>query len=148
MFILANDQVEAFDNTFRDNNTTHVSIISYNTARILSGLEEPTDPNFDPFTESIYVLNNTYVGGGTMPDPDLADLVAIIGGLPVPHIFLDGDVDPDKRVDGELPDELRTCIQETDDPNRFIVFVGLSRDLTPYDCELPRLPIVAIPGVD
>ena len=64
-----------------------------------------------------------------MPDSDLADLVALIG-LPVPNIVLDGDVDQEKLVDGALPDELRTCIQETDDPDRFIVlFGGLSRDL-------------------
>jgi hypothetical protein len=79
-----------------------------------------------------------------MPDPDLAALVALVG-LPIPNIFLDGDVDPDKLVEGELPEGLRTCIQE---PNAtFVLLVGLSRDLEPFDCELPRLPIVAIAGV-
>jgi parallel beta-helix repeat protein len=144
MFVLANDQVEIFDNRLRDNDTTHLTIISYNTARLLGDIGKPDDPDFDAYSEGIYILDNTYEGGGTMPDSDLQILVDIIG-LPVPNIFLDGDVDPAKLVDGALPEELRTCIQESS--ATFIVLTGLSRDLEPYDCALPRLPIVAIPGV-
>jgi parallel beta-helix repeat protein len=148
VMILANDQVEVFDNMFKDNNTSQITLISYNTAVLISGLSPPTDPNFDAFSESLYILTNTYDGGGTMPDDDLQVLVPLVG-LPIPSVVIDGDVDPAKLVDGALPDDLRNCIEG--DPS----FVNLnipgafqiSRDLTPYQCTHPRLPEVAIPGV-
>jgi len=155
MFILANDQVEVFDNTFRDNNSGAVSVISFNTAQFL-GQEPPNDATFDPFTESIYLVDNTYVGGGTMPDSDLDLLLMIIGREVVPQITVDGDVDPEKLVAGVLPEALRTCVQEPTADS----FVNLnlpaiiaqtgtfSFDPVPFDCALTRLTPVAIPGVN
>jgi parallel beta-helix repeat protein len=151
ILILANDKVEVFGNEFRDNNSAHLSAISYNTAEFL-GSGPANDPSFDPFSESLYFLDNTYVGGGTLPDPDLELLVQLIGGPPIPHIVIDGDVDPDKQVAGELPGPLRTCIQESS-----ATFVNLNIpvqpiptpefDLAPFDCSLSRLTPVAIAGV-
>ena len=154
IFVLANDQVEIFGNSLRENDTNAISVISYNTAQFF-GLAAPTDPAFDPFSESIYVLDNTYDGGGT--DPDLGDLedilVGLVGGLPLPQIVYDGDVDPAKLVDGALPDALRTCVQDSGtfvDLNVPAIVAGepmVSKDPTPFDCSLARLTPVSIPGV-
>ena len=53
LMVLANDKVEVFGNTFRDNNTSQITMISYNTAAVLGGLEVPDLPEFDPFSESL-----------------------------------------------------------------------------------------------
>jgi parallel beta-helix repeat protein len=151
MLVLANDGVEVFDNRLRDNNSSQLAVISYNTAEFL-GAPPAADAAFDPFSESIYFAGNTYIGGGTMPDPDLDLLITLIGGPPVPNIVIDGDVDADKLEEGMLPADLRTCIQESG-----ASFVNLnladfpntppSRDLAPYNCTLQRLVPVAIAGV-
>ena len=95
------------------------SASSPSTRRSSSASRAPTDPSFDPFSESIYILDNTYSGGGTAPDlGDLTDsFVELVGGLPVPQIAYDGDVDPDKLVDGMLPDDLRFCVQDSAAPS-------------------------------
>jgi parallel beta-helix repeat protein len=155
IFVLANDQVEIFGNTLSDNDTNQITVLSYNTAQFF-GVSAPNDPNFDPFSESIYILDNTYSGGGTAPD--LGDLTAVfvelVGGLPVPQIAIDGDDDPAKEVEGALPAALRTCVQ--DDNGTFVnlnipsVIAGdpmVSKDPAPFDCSHTRLAPVAIPGV-
>ncbi len=154
IFVLANDQVEVFHNTFTDNNSGTISLISYNTAQVF-GVSPPNDPNFDAFSESIYLVDNIYNGGGTDPDPDLAILLALIDREVVPQITYDGDVDPAKLVENALPEALRTCVQEPDADS----FVNLnlpavlaengtfSFDPAPFNCALTRLPPVAIPGV-
>ena len=156
IMILANDQIEVFGNSLRDNNSSQITLISYNTAQVLGGVEPPNNPEFDPFSESIYIHDNTYVGGGTSPLPqELRDvLTALLGGLPVPQIVYDGDVDPNKLVGGTLPDALRTCIQEPAatfvNLNVPLIAIGMpmvSRDLAPYDCSLERLTPIAIAGV-
>ncbi len=151
LMVLANDKVEVFGNTFRDNDALHIILVSYNTAVLIAGVEPPNDPDFDPFSESTYMHDNTYMGGGTMPPEDLAALVALVGGLPIPQIVNDGDVDPDKLQDGVLPDALRTCVQESAvtfvDLDIDNSFANVSRDLTPFNCSLERLTPVAIAGV-
>jgi parallel beta-helix repeat protein len=158
MFVLANDKVEVFGNTFRDNNTSSISLISYNTARLIGGLPAPSDPNFDAYSESLYVHDNTYVDGGTMPPSSLGTLLDLLetacglpGGKPVPQVVFDGDVDPAKLVGGTLPAALRTCVQ---DPGATFAnldfahgFANASCDAAPQNCSLEPLPPIAIAGV-
>lgn len=150
LMVLANDEVEVFDNTFRDNNTTHLLLIGFRTAAVVGGFVSG-DPNYDQFSETLYVLDNTYIGGGTMPEPGVGDLIGSIVGSPFPNILYDGDEDPQKFVNGQVPAGLRVCIQESSvtffdiDIPRLGAFA--SSDLTPFDCTHPRLPRVVIPGV-
>jgi parallel beta-helix repeat protein len=151
VMILANDQVEVFDNDFSDNGTTQILLISYNTARIIGGFSAPAS-GYDPYSESLYILDNSYVGGGTTPDPTAGMLLrGTVGNQPFPDILFDGYVDRSQLVDGVLPAALRTCIQEP--AATFLNFdlgevgANASFDLAPYDCTLDRLPAVAIPGV-
>ena len=155
IFVLANDQVEIFGNTLTDNDTNQITVLSYNTAQFF-GVSPPNDPAFDPFSESIYILDNTYSGGGTNPDlDDLTEVfIGLVGGLPVPQIAVDGDDDPAKEVEGALPAALRTCVQ--DDGGTFVnlnipaLLAGepmVSKDPEPFDCSHTRLSPVAIPGV-
>jgi parallel beta-helix repeat protein len=154
LLINANDEVEVFENDFVENQGTQVAVISYNTA-VLLGAAASTDPEFDPYSESIYFLNNNYVGGGDDPQPqELRDfLVALLTSigetLPVPNLVVDGDVDVAKFVGDELPAELRTCIREND---ATVINLGLgggtgnlSTDPAYFDCTLARLPAVVLP---
>jgi parallel beta-helix repeat protein len=150
MMVLANDQVEVFDNTFRDNDTTHVLLIGFHTAAIVGGFVS-RDPNYDLYSEGVYITGNSYEGGGASPEPSVAQLIGGIVGSPFPNILSDGDEDRRKFVDGALPDDLRLCIQEQnatfydiDLPN---VGTNASPDLEPFDCSHERLPAVIIPGV-
>jgi parallel beta-helix repeat protein len=159
MLILANDKVEVFGNTFQDNNTSHVVVISYNSAHALAGVAPSGDPNYDPYSESIFIHDNTYVGGGTAPANNVMFLVNLImaklgEGLPLPQIVVDNDVDPAKLVDGMLPANLRTCIQ---DPSATFINLNvpllatvpnITHDRAPFDCTLEPLPAVVIPGVE
>ena len=152
--ILANDHVEAFGNAFSDNDTAQVILVSYNSAEVLGGLSKPNDPNFDPYSESLYIHDNTYTGGGTMPPKNATFQVleTLLGGLPIPQIVYDGDVDPAKLQNGTLPDALRTCIQES--AATFVDLdvahncAALSHVSTVVNCALDPLPAVAIAGVN
>jgi parallel beta-helix repeat protein len=157
VLILANDEVEIFNNNLIENKSTQVSVISYGTATLL-GAGPSTDPAFDPYSESIYILGNTYVGGGDDPQPELlrsflVGLLAMLGEtLPVPNVVIDGDIDADKFVEDELPAELRTCVQEAAATTMNLGLGGgtgnLSVDPAVFECVLERLPPITIPGVE
>jgi parallel beta-helix repeat protein len=145
--ILSNDLVEIFGNTFRDNDATHIILISYNTGEMF-GAQQSTNPDHDPYTESIFVHDNTFEGGGENPPEDLGLLVTINGGLPLPNILYDGDVDASHLVGGQLPAHLRTCIQQPGatyiDLDVSHQFAGLNHDLEGVNCTLDPLPGITI----
>ena len=60
--IMANDQVEVFDNTIEQNQTAGLSIVSYLI------MDKPLkDPKYDPFCEAIYVHDNRFASNGGKP---------------------------------------------------------------------------------
>ena len=62
VMILANDQVEVFDNTIEQNQTTGLSVVSYMI------MDKPmTDANYDPFCEAIHVHDNRFASNGGKP---------------------------------------------------------------------------------
>ncbi len=81
VIVLANRNVHVFDNTFADNRSAHVLLMSY-------GLPF-TDPNYNPLPRDIVVRANRFSGGGTNPQGDLAPLAAALGGT-FPPIVTDG----------------------------------------------------------
>ncbi|HYD47317.1 MAG TPA: SO2930 family diheme c-type cytochrome, partial [Terriglobales bacterium] len=128
---------------------THILMISWNTAATAGGFST-NDRNYDRYSESIYILDNTFSGGGTDPESGIDSLIGSITGHPFPQILYDGDVDRRKLVDGVLPEELRTCIQEPEATfwNVDLSHVGAfaSPDKAPFDCTHERLQPVVIPG--
>ncbi|MCS6913073.1 MAG: parallel beta-helix domain-containing protein [Myxococcales bacterium] len=155
MFVMANDHVEVFGNTLRNNRTVSLAVISY----LVTGLPIE-DPAYDPYPESIYIHDNTFEGGGDSPDPTRQLSLAIgIYLRPIPDVIYDGLVDPKKLREGRLPDELRLCIRNNrriggtfgfaniDAANLPSGMPRISRDLGPHDCAHPPLSAVSIPGV-
>ena len=60
--IMANDEVEVFDNTIEQNQTAGLSIVSY-----LITDKPIKDAKYDPFCEAIYVHDNRFADNGGKP---------------------------------------------------------------------------------
>ncbi len=160
VMIMASDQVEVFDNTIENNQTTGLSIVSY----LLTG-KPLKDDKFDPFCESIHIHDNRFNGNGERPSGALGLLVSTVVGSPLPAILYDGIVNPKYLAGGSLPPELGIHIRNNGNAD-FASFDAASlkpgspgavgaagigprivRDLKLYDGELPALEPVSIDGV-
>ncbi len=158
VMIMANRHVEVFDNTIENNQNVNLSIISY----LASGKPYEQDPVYDPYCEAIYIHDNKFAGGGDKPNGRLGGMLKILAeGDTLPDIVYDGIIDPKKAVDGKLPAELAIRIQNNGDAD-FMNFDlanlnvdnpleikkgNISRDLKPYEGEMPKLSPVSIAGV-
>ena len=111
VLVMANDNVEIFDNRISDNRSANIIV----TSSFTIGLGGEDDPDFDGFPETVYIHDNELSGGGDQPDGLLAALLAILAPADgvLPHIVWDGSTDIEKILaDGRLPDELRICVRQ------------------------------------
>jgi parallel beta-helix repeat protein len=151
---LAAHEVEVFDNRFADNQTVNTGIISYYITQ-----RDWDDDGYDPYSDTIYVHDNEYVGGGTQPSGDLGLLlIAALGSVlenpvVVPDVVWDGIADPDK-MDGErLAADFAICVRGNSADTSWAYldaengFADVSLDMATQDCEHPALPAVALRGV-
>ena len=144
IIVMASDNVELFENRIRDNRNSNLAVISY-----LSTGRAWNDPDYDPYTEGVYIHGNEFVGGGDGPNGDFADAFVALAGGAFPDIVWDGVSNPDKLVDGEVPEELRLYIENNGDAD-FVnldlgsVFAGgepnVSTDLAAHRGALPAVP--------
>jgi parallel beta-helix repeat protein len=138
LMVMAYDDVEVFDNTFKNNGTVNVGILSY-----LVTEKKYDDADYDPYPEGIAIHHNSFSGGGDKPAGKMGmTLSALVGGR-FPDIAYDGIIDDKKLVDGKLPAELQISIYDNGDadfanldlanfdPVRF-KFPKVSRDLAPH----------------
>jgi parallel beta-helix repeat protein len=141
--VLANENVEVFENDIRDNDSYNVAILSY----LVTG-REYKDPEYDPYAEGIYVHGNTFSGGGQHPQGRAADRAAALGGT-YPDIVYDGFVNPDKLADGKVPPELGIYIADNGDADFVNLDLGAigrgaepkpSSDLLAHNGALPNPP--------
>ena len=157
-FVMANHDVEVFGNTFDGNDTVNSAVVSFLVIQI-----PIKDPKYYPYPARVSIHDNTYVGGGTKPDPDndLGVLMTVnlklFSDNAVPDILLDGITDPAKPA-GDNPMEL--CVKNNKDatfanahldklPDGTLDLTGIvTQDITPYDCSLPALPKVTFAGVE
>ena len=87
IIIMANSDVEVFNNLMSGNGTVNLSIVSYS--------DETDDPNYYPHPRRIQVHNNTYGPGGFDPDIETGDLAKALFEISdgnMPDIFWDGVV--------------------------------------------------------
>ncbi len=145
MMLMANDQVEFFDNKVENNNSTGLLIVSY-----LINQKPIKDEKYDPYCEAIYVHDNKFAGNGAEPGGDLGKILGKILGTPFPDILYDGIRDEKKLVDGNLPEAQRIRIRNNGNAS-FANFDGgaftpanvlankkpnVVRELTDYEGEL------------
>ena len=161
LMIMANDQVEVFDNAIERNQTAGVSIVSY-----LITDKPIQDANYDPFCEAVSIHDNRFASNGEKPAGPMGELLAAALGTPLPDILYDGVADPKKLVDGKLPDALAIRIRNNGKAG-FANFDApalkasaapgaadkkppapkIIRDPKAYEGELPSLEPVSIEGL-
>jgi parallel beta-helix repeat protein len=157
IMIMANDEVEVFDNTIEKNQTAGLSVVSY-----LLTKKPIKDEKYDPFCEAIHIHDNRFAGNGAKPAGAIGEMLAKALGAPLPDILYDGIVDPKKQVDGKLPDTLAICIHDNGEAG-FVNFdapalaaaagsgtgraPNLVRDLKGYSRRLASLEPVSIEGL-
>ena len=107
--IMANENVEVFENDIRDNDSYNVTVLSY----LITG-REYNDPEYDPYAEGISIHDNTFVGGGQNPTGRALERAAALGGK-YPDIVYDGFTDPAKMVDGKVKPELGIYVANNGD---------------------------------
>ncbi len=147
MLVLANDNIEIFENTIKNHNTLNIGIVSYFIT------DKPiNDPKYDPYPETIYVHDNKISDGGENPRGLIVKILSLKLGKPFPDILYDGIVDAKKAVNGSLPDNLRICLENNGDIDFANIdaehtFKNIDRDIKKYTCSHPRLSPVTIAGV-
>ncbi|GMV99875.1 MAG: hypothetical protein AMXMBFR84_10140 [Candidatus Hydrogenedentota bacterium] len=151
MMIMSNENVEVFNNTFKDNQSANVLIVSYTTTG--NPVKEPH--RYDPYPEGVHIHSNTFERGGYAPQGSLAAMAEMTGGK-LANIVWDGAVDAKKKVNGELPADKRIYIHGNEGAD----FINLNldalstgngepailRDMAAHEGKLPSLPAIAIPG--
>lgn len=155
LMIMANDNIEAFENTITDNITASVLVVSY----LIT--EKPIkDKAYDPYPEKIYIHNNTISGGGTDPTGgnNMSSKVGVAGlktklGKPLPQILWDGIVNKAKFPDRKLPADQNICIQNNGNAD-FANFdapgamADIKRDLAAHSCAHTALVKNTFPGAN
>jgi parallel beta-helix repeat protein len=147
----SNSKVEIFDNDIADNKTANLIISAYYSTNYYN--KPGIDPNYDPYPRAIFVYDNRFAGGGDSPDGlDLKTLKVAMFGLNghFPDILWDGYRDEKNLVNGLPPAAERICVKNgnvtvlnADGPHKY---KNPNTDMAAYQCELPKLPAVALPG--
>jgi parallel beta-helix repeat protein len=156
-FVMANHDVEVFQNTIIGNKDTASGIISYALAQMPF-----TDTHYYEWPSKVYMHDNTYMSNGTMPDLNSQIGIVLYTGKSaypggnVPDVLWDGIADPSLPSG---PNPMQLCIKEpqasavcnlhfdqldTNAPNEAKIIVC---DATPFDCTLPALPPVTFLGL-
>ena len=152
LMIMANDQVEVFDNDIQGNNTTNCAIVSFLTAQ-----KKFDDAEYDPYPEAIYIHDNRFAEGGKSPQGQIGKMFEQVAGLPMPDIIIDGVSNPSKLVDGKMPEGDRIYISNNSDASFANLGIApmllggkpeISRDLAAYAGKLPSLKPIVISGVE
>lgn len=144
LLVLANDNIEVFENRFRGNQSVNIMVYSF-----ALGGRTIEDPNYDPYPEQIYIHDNEYDGGGTVPGHAALKAWHAVSGQNSPDIVWGGLVKPGGSRENIICLGNPVTVSFMDlkgglDPN------DVSYDVSPHACSLPRLPSISfdIPGDD
>ncbi len=153
MSIMANSDVEVFNNEFSGNGTVNLSIrgfLPYGDKKA-----EP-DPNYYPYPRNLHIHNNKFGTGGDKPMGERGLLYAeAAGGAPIPDIMWDGIKDEAAIASGKVPANANIFIRDNGDAD----FINLdlsrymadpktakpSRDIKAHKGSLPPLDPVKLP---
>ncbi|MEZ6079925.1 MAG: hypothetical protein R3C56_30900 [Pirellulaceae bacterium] len=157
VMVMANTNVEIFDNDIRDHGTVSVLLVSYFTTGI-----EIKDQGYYPYAETIHLHGNTFGAVGGQPAGVFGQLIKAFVGDTIPDIVWDGVVNKEKMVDGKLAPEVGLSIHDNKKDGggevsfanlgRLAAFanpgsVEVTRDLSGYRQPFPPIDPVSIPGV-
>ena len=141
VMVLATKNVEVFNNKIVNNNTASMVVISYYMT------EEPIeDKDYYPYPSAINIHNNFFEREHVKPTfkGRMGKMFhfKLKFGKDVPHILYDGVLDSEQLTEaGTIPDVSRICVRGNTNETFANLdaendFKNISRDVTPYDCEL------------
>jgi len=136
LLILANDNIEVFENQFSDNSNVNIMIYSY----VLGG-RTVDDPNYDPYPEKIYIHDNSFSGGGNIPRHPALVALHEKTGEKMPDVAWGGILKPG------VENRDLICLENNGEES----FVNLngggepSFDMSAHRCSLPRLSGISLP---
>ncbi len=136
VIVLATNHIEVFKNTIKDNSTVNVSIISY-----LTTGNPINDATYYPYTDEIYIHDNTISGGGDNPKGLLAQGLTPLLGKPLPGILYDGVVDPKKGKATICAQNNSGAVLVNYDASSG--FKHILKNASANNCALPQLTAVA-----
>jgi parallel beta-helix repeat protein len=132
--ILATDEIEIDHNEIHGNSSSGVVVISFQSVMMTYD-----DPNYDPFSETIWIHDNTFAENGASPQ----GLLLLAGQPTLEDILWDGWTDAAKdNTDGHLD----VCLSGNGSAtfrnvNTVEDYMNQSTDMAPHDCTHPALGI-------
>ena len=148
LMIMANRNVEVFNNIFYGNGTVNISISSYSGK---GSKKRDIKDDYNPNPDSIHIHNNTFSNSGFKPMGMFGKMMqAAARSERLPDIVWDGVVPEGKtRADVKLSIHSNGPIDfvDLDLPNfeKDPASSNPSRDLSPYSEPLPPVPVVKLP---
>jgi len=109
LIIMANRNVEVFENSFDNNQTVHIAVVA--------GELESGDENYDPYPKGVQIHNNQYSNVGKNPDlsrGDLSPILVDIASGDMPDIIWDGLLPVSQLLFGQ-PDNEKIIIKEVNE---------------------------------
>ena len=109
LIIMANRNVEVFENSFDNNQTVHIAVVA--------GELESGDENYDPYPKGVQIHNNQYSNVGKNPDlsrGDLSPILVDIANGDMPDIIWDGLLPVSQLLFGQ-PDNEKIIIKEVNE---------------------------------
>lgn len=122
LLVMSTRNVEVFGNTFTDNKTANLGIVSYDVLAAFDDELSYDDPDYNPYLTDVYIHDNTFsrTDGFLAENNAVGTILAIVLGTTYPDVLYDGIKDPNATSD-----EDKVCLQNNGD----IVFALL--DVTP-----------------
>ncbi len=157
IMVMANSNVEIFENDIRDHGTINMLLVSYLVANV-----EIKDANYYPYAERIHVHNNTFGPCGDKPAGAGGLLMQALLSTPIPDVVWDGVCNEEKIVDGKLAPEAGISVHSNTKDGGEVTFANLGgvgsladpanakpdREIANYAEVFPSIAPVVIPGVD
>ncbi|WP_262692418.1 parallel beta-helix domain-containing protein [Kordiimonas aestuarii] len=147
IMIMANREVEVFENDLSDNASTNILLVAYP--------RDYNDPTYNPLPRAVYVHDNKHGRAGFAPDKAVKDIIAPITGLPVPQVVWDGAVDgfwsaffgPDAEDAIYIREPMGTTFANLQMVKDMILPWGASPDfdIDDYDGSVPSREPVSLP---
>ena len=109
LIIMANRNVEVFENSSDNNQTVHIAVVA--------GELESGDENYDPYPKGVQIHNNQYSNVGKNPDlsrGDLSPILVDIASGDMPDIIWDGLLPVSQLLFGQ-PDNEKIIIKEVNE---------------------------------
>jgi parallel beta-helix repeat protein len=154
-FVMANHDVEVFKNTFTNNGSTQLAVVSYFVTSIAI-----KDTKYYPYPAKVSIHDNTFVTGAATVDTNTQLGQLLLTGqvyFPdsrTPDVIYDGIVDP--KITSPAVNSMQICIKQPGSHTANLHLdqlnaggSNLSRIMTidpaGFDCTLPAIPAVTLP---